>query len=183
MRLERAFLHLSYVLKLNFCKGIKIMRKYFLTCAVAMLVATSANATTDYAEVTAKATIQVANTMECDSFDYGNIVVKANNPKSYVYADKTFTEGVLSITGNTLFAVTCVTNAPDSGNVENVSFPSSVTLKGTTSDTPLTLTGLTVDSDGTMTPMEFYIGEGTLEIPANVKADTYTGSFTVSYTY
>ena len=33
------------------------MRKYFLLGAVALMAATSANATTDYAEVTARATI------------------------------------------------------------------------------------------------------------------------------
>ncbi|MBQ8870824.1 MAG: hypothetical protein IJ019_05560 [Alphaproteobacteria bacterium] len=159
------------------------MRKYFLLGAVALMISGTANATTDYAEVTAKATIEVANTMICDYLDYGNIVVKAHNPKSYVYNDGTFTEGVLSVPETEGFTISCVTTQQAMGNIENISFPSSVTLKGTTSDTPLTLTGLSAYDEGQMETWMFYFSDFTLEIPAGVKADTYTGSFTVSYTY
>jgi len=55
------------------------MRKYFLLSAIALLAATNVNATTDYAEVTARAKIEVANTFECDDVDWGTIVVKAEN--------------------------------------------------------------------------------------------------------
>jgi len=56
------------------------MRKYFLLSAVALLATSTANATTDYAEVTAKATIEVATEFTCDEINWGTIVVKANNP-------------------------------------------------------------------------------------------------------
>ena len=36
------------------------MRKYFLLSALALMISGTANATTDYAEVTAKSTIEVA---------------------------------------------------------------------------------------------------------------------------
>ena len=56
------------------------MRKYFLLSAVALLATSTANATTDYAEVTAKATIEHAGTLDCPSeWDFGTIVIKPNN--------------------------------------------------------------------------------------------------------
>ena len=154
------------------------MRKYFLLSAVAMLMTTTANATTDYAEVTAKATIQVAGTIECTDIDYGTIVVKQGNEKIHIVGyDEYESKDILSITTVRDQAV-CYTNDGYS-QAGDFSYPNSVTLSGTTSDTPLTLTlydpAWGANNDAWLMPE--------LTIPANVKADTYTGSFTMTYTY
>ncbi|MBQ2811165.1 MAG: hypothetical protein IJF12_03245 [Alphaproteobacteria bacterium] len=62
------------------------MRKYFLLSAVALLATSTANATTDYAEVTAKATIEVATKYGCDELNLGKIVVKKNNTE-FTFSD------------------------------------------------------------------------------------------------
>ena len=68
------------------------MRKYFLLGATVLLAVNTANATTDYAEVTAKATIEVARQFECTDFDFGTIVIKENNPETTVVIGDGFEE-------------------------------------------------------------------------------------------
>ena len=144
------------------------MRKYFLISAVALLATSTAFATTDYAEVTAKATIEVATELDCGSINFGTIVVKQNNAASTVtvgMADDdsyTTTGDVISVSGQNS-GTTCWTTA---GN-----FPTSVTISDENSNT--------MQIDIKMNSSYNILG-GTLHIPGNVNAGTYEGSFTVT---
>ncbi|MBE6450662.1 MAG: hypothetical protein E7016_01715 [Alphaproteobacteria bacterium] len=144
------------------------MRKYFLLSAVALLATSTANATTDYAEVTAKATIEVATEFTCDEINWGTIVVKANNPDFTLYTDSLETPEILSITDYNLNG-TCYKN----GTPYNGEFEGSTTLKNANGDELGTYASWTTD----------YPFHSVLSIPANVKAGEYTGAFTVSVTY
>ena len=150
------------------------MRKYFLLSAVALLAATTANATTDYAEVTAKATIEVAGTLECGDMNFGTIVVKSGRTESTTI---TMDENGASFDENHILSVTddsiswCTSDYIDA---EGSSF---------FGDTTVTLTG----DNGTLSVdiIDYNYGDiySKLTIPANVKAGTYTGTFTVTLTY
>ena len=153
------------------------MRKYFLISAVALLAATSANATTDYAEVTARATIEVATTMDCTDVDFGTIVVKQNNAASTVTMDadmgKVYGDGdILSIDSDeTFFSCNNGDGMPITGI--DLSFPSSIVLSN--------------GNGGEMT-VDFSINgaesiDAVLHIPAKVQSGDYTETFTVTYTY
>ena len=153
------------------------MRKYFLTCAVALLAASTANATTDYAEVTAKATIEVANSLYCtDDLKFGTIVVKQNNSASTVTIDDS---GQPIIAGDIISvsepddgdnAVQCFDH--DDNVIEgNLSHPTTIKLSNGTNELDVTL----LSNGGNIT--------GILHIPPMVNKGDYTGSFTVSYTY
>jgi len=145
------------------------MRKYFLLSAVAMLMTTTANATTDYAEVTAKATIEVANTMSCDNIDWGTIVVKQNNGEINIDDScEADSDDLISIS-----ASDCRSQCRANSSFETTGFDD-VTLKNENGNT-ITLTNIDLADDGTLYSY--------LNIPANVKAGTYTGSFTVTVTY
>ena len=144
------------------------MRKYFLLSAVALLATSTAFATTDYAEVTAKATIEVATKLDCGSINFGTIVVKQDNEPSTVtvgmYDDDSYTTtgDVLSVSGQN-GGTNCWTTA---GN-----FPTSVTISDENSNT--------MQIDIKMNSSYNTLG-GTLHIPGNVNAGTYEGSFTVT---
>ena len=148
------------------------MRKYFLLSAVAALVASTANATTDYAEVTARAEIQVANESTCDDIDFGTIVVKDENDD--------FTIGYSGITGNGKSDVISVgeytkyiycTNMGDSANIEE----ETIILKNKTGDEmSLRLIG------GRPSDEEFAVY---LDVPNSVQPGEYTASFTIAITY
>ena len=193
MHLERAFLHLSNVLKLNFCKGIKKMRKYFLLAGMALMATTTANATTDYAEVTAKATIQIAGQLSCpSSIDFGTIVVKANNAESFVsFSSGSFTGDILSVSGFTNQGLnpdrfpegefngelTCGVNPDDHGEVAaTFSIPPSIKLKNGEKEMTLAL-GTVQDSS------QHILIFPTLTVPQKVTAGDYIGAFTVTATY
>ncbi|MBQ2810542.1 MAG: hypothetical protein IJF12_00055, partial [Alphaproteobacteria bacterium] len=141
-----------------------------LFSAVALLATSTANATTDYAEVTAKATIEVAGTFECDDIDFGNIVVKQNNRAVTVNNDDTIWadgEGINDIISFSLSdnIVSCTASVSEEYN-------ETVTLKN--------------DNGDKMSLNVYGYGAGlasALYIPANVKAGEYTGSFTVTVTY
>ncbi|MBQ8870400.1 MAG: hypothetical protein IJ019_03390 [Alphaproteobacteria bacterium] len=146
------------------------MRKYFLLTAVALIAATTANATTDYAEVTAKATIEVAGTFSCSKINYGNIVVKQKNRAFSILAhdlssDGGYADDLISITGANNAVSTCTATIPDSvgGYVE------------------------LTNSNGDKIGVEYH-GENTtnlysfISIPAEVKAGEYEGSFTLTLT-
>jgi len=146
------------------------MRKYFLLSAVALLATTTANATTDYAEVTAKATIEVVREVTCGDLNFGTIVVKQNNEAS------TITLGVNSptINGNGIISST-TQYAPfcDLNLAMNANMPDSVTLTNENGET-MTVNNIGVTNDEQIA--------ATLNIPSNVSAGTYTGSFTLVYT-
>ena len=156
------------------------MRKYFLLSAVALMAATTANATTDYAEVTAKATIEVAGQLDCsNSIDFGTIVVKQNNAESTVVLDENYEIlGEIQYTGD-IISVTNASSFPRCGlpdiSITNASIPENIVIKSGTESLPLKLTS-SIGSDG----VNIY---ATLTIPAKVKAGDYTGSFTVTATY
>ncbi|MBE6451469.1 MAG: hypothetical protein E7016_05855 [Alphaproteobacteria bacterium] len=149
------------------------MRKYFLLSAVALLATSTANATTDYAEVTAKATIQVAGTLECNGgeVDYGTIVVKQDNEEFVIdYYGESTSEDFISMSGE--------------GNISSCApGGSGEYLNNFTASTELT------SAEGNKLSLNAYINKDSeellteLTIPANVKAGEYTGSFTVTYTY
>ena len=157
------------------------MRKYFLLGAVAMLATNTANATTDYAEVTAKATIEVAGILDCSSnvLECGTIVVKQYNkeiqvPCGYpsIYGDPfnmPLPEDVISHTGGNM--VICPnanfgTEGTSIGTIELISGNNKIQFA----------------VGGEITP-EGETVMGRLTIPANVPAGPYTGSFTITSTY
>ncbi|MBE6451829.1 MAG: hypothetical protein E7016_07735 [Alphaproteobacteria bacterium] len=146
------------------------MRKYFLLSAVALLTATTANATTDYAEVTAKATIEVANLVTCTNIDYGTIVVKKDNRATY---GSIFDDGE----GNISYGqdVISVSNSKPNSECSDVMTPQESSIK------------LTNGSGGELELEIWNEGDTTiyssLFIPAKVSAGVYTGSFTATRTY
>ncbi|MBQ8870910.1 MAG: DUF4402 domain-containing protein [Alphaproteobacteria bacterium] len=159
------------------------MRKYFLLGAVALLAASNANATTDYAEVTAKATIQVASSATCDILNFGTIVVKQGNEDSTVtldsddYSKPIITGDILSVSGANVPACSFGdgTGELTGGN----SLPTSLTLTGDKTGETMTVTNFEMYDES---DYSYYI-LATLNIPAGVAADVYTGSFTVYRAY
>ena len=149
------------------------MRKYFLLSAVALLATSTANATTDYAEVTAKATIEVAGTLSCTNMDFGNIVVKQGNSEIVINysSEELFTNSsdVIATEGETSFiacdGVDFYANEP--------SYPSNVSLTASGKAKALSLE-LSHFGDGF---------DGSLTIPADIEAGTYENSITITYTY
>ena len=162
------------------------MRKYFLLSAVALLATSTANATTDYAEVTAKATIEVAGQLDCtNSIDFGTIVVKANNAESTVNFDLgSFTGDILSVSaftnpdnfveGSYNGAVGCDVTT-DGVEGATYSIPPSTKLKNGEKEMTLTLdTGQDAD---------FLYITPKLTVPQKVTAGDYIGAFTGTATY
>ncbi|MBQ2811507.1 MAG: hypothetical protein IJF12_04990 [Alphaproteobacteria bacterium] len=148
------------------------MRKYFLLSAVALMAATSANATTDYAEVTAKATIEVAGTFSCPEIDWGTFVVKQGNREfwvnTYVAASGGYDQDMISHSGSEGH-IECSQQFTD-GNSE-IHFPD-VELENKNGDI-IHLTHIIAGSNMIDTK---------IIIPQDVKAGEYTGSFTVTIT-
>ncbi|MBE6451081.1 MAG: hypothetical protein E7016_03865 [Alphaproteobacteria bacterium] len=153
------------------------MRKYFLWSAVALMLTTTANATTDYAEVTAKATIEVAGTFSCSVMNFGTIVVKQNNAISTVTFNDDTENGINQTTGDILSLTDAQAAFCEDIPLPEVSMPTNVLLTSNTSTDKLSISNFAFDTN-----YEQYI-LGTLTIPANVKAGEYTGSFTITYTY
>ena len=162
------------------------MRKYFLLSAVALLATTTANATTDYAEVTAKATVQLANQMTCgDSetgvWNLGTLVIKKNNeymePPINTSGNGTFNhDDLISHTGyESLYCA-----ASDGAASVDISVPYIIDLSNGTSTIALRV-GETRHGD----PFdgELWVDGDFFEIPDNVTAGEYTASFTISATY
>ncbi|MBE6450831.1 MAG: DUF4402 domain-containing protein [Alphaproteobacteria bacterium] len=152
------------------------MRKYFLTCTVALLATSTANATTDYAEVTAKATIEVATQLDCSELDFGTIVVKQNNAASTVTIPQ---EGRLTYTGDVLsvedYSRGLCRGIDDEESYSITSTAATINLIGEKSKEIITAN---VVPDA-VELFEFEI-EGVLNIPQNVTADTYIGSYTLT---
>ena len=143
-----------------------------------MLATTTANATTDYAEVTAKATIEVANTIECTDLDWGTIVVKQNNQPftlDSLHPDTPQTD-VISYDNNK-GSMTCTASSDAQGTLP--SYPANLTLTANNGGEPiaLRLSPDTVEFDG------FFAIESALDFPANVKAGDYEAKFTLTLTY
>ncbi|MBE6450780.1 MAG: hypothetical protein E7016_02320 [Alphaproteobacteria bacterium] len=142
------------------------MRKYFLTSAVALLSISTANATTDYAEVTAKATIEVAGKFECDEIDFGKIVVKQNN------AVITLDDGE------------CFEGCDDLISIDNTNIFPDCTVESASGDTLIL-----ENENGDTMELEVYgiadykVYYTTLQIPAKVTPGEYTGSITVTHAY
>ena len=150
------------------------MRKYFLLSAVALLTTSTANATTDYAEVTAKATIEVAGTLECSDWNWGIIVVKQNNAEFTMDSDGTTeSKDVISYDNGGQDALVHCTIPNNSTS----SWYDGLEL----SDITLTSGSNKITIKNVYAYLSFI--NGTLSIPANVKAGEYTGSFTVTHTY
>jgi len=134
------------------------MRKYFLLSAVALLATSTANATTDYAEVTAKATIEVAGTFDCPEIDFGKIVVKQNNAESRVYEGGP--EGdIISVEKNPEL-LQCTFNSEKIDLVAHMSLTNP-------------------EAPGKVITLN-YEGGYTLIIPANITAGEYTGTTTMT---
>ena len=149
------------------------MRKYFLLSAVALLATSTANATTDYAEVTAKATIEVAGTFTCDDIDFGTIVVKQGN------------EAIILDTSGPQFEP-----YGDLLSINSFSSPSCYKANGEpVTEDPLffdmdTIYLKNINGDGMALQPTYSDGilNAILTIPANVKPGEYTGSFTLTIT-
>ena len=143
------------------------MRKYFLISAVALMAATSANATTDYAEVTAKATIEVANTFTCPNLDWGTIVVKQQNDDIIIVSESgSDSDDLISYSGT----------GKTECNIDVMNdYGETISLKNSSGDT----INILIQSEYSESPSLI----STITIPANVKAGEYTGLFTVTKTY
>ncbi|MBE6451454.1 MAG: hypothetical protein E7016_05780 [Alphaproteobacteria bacterium] len=143
------------------------MSKYFVLILAFMLASTNVNATTDYAEVTAKATIEIAEVIQCpvDKISFGVITVKLNNTSSTVTigdGQTTFTGDVISVSGE---------KAANCGNVDLNWNNVAVTITNEEDDA-LIINNFKVDSS-------YNIG-GTLHIPPQAGAGSYTGTFMVT---
>jgi len=152
------------------------MRKYFLWSAVALMLTTTANATTDYAEVTAKATIEVAGTLECDDLDFGTIVVKQNNEEMELESNDWWANhnlkfnDIISLDADGDFSGYIYCGIDDYMRADKSSIP---LISENGDEMQLKLNDIEVN--------EMFLT--TLVIPAKVKAGTYTGSFTITHTY
>ncbi|MBQ2810675.1 MAG: hypothetical protein IJF12_00730 [Alphaproteobacteria bacterium] len=106
------------------------MRKYFLTCAVALLATTNVNAAS-YAEIQMLAKVTEANSVECTPLNFGHIVLDGNNDsESYVKilmdnVEISDTDRVISVTDYTSSYCTGLTDL-----TPTASFPSYATLTG-----------------------------------------------------
>ncbi|MBQ2811056.1 MAG: DUF4402 domain-containing protein [Alphaproteobacteria bacterium] len=163
------------------------MRKYFLLSAVALLAASTANATTDYAEVTAKATIEVANTFTCSELNFGTIVMKQNNAESYLWLlhDGSSIDYDLDVDVISATDYSTATCSFDSVISERVTLPDSIQLTGVNTSEKLTVDSFGYATSGGEPDVSFnklHIG-AMLHIPSKVTADEYIGSFTVSVVY
>ncbi|MBE6450510.1 MAG: hypothetical protein E7016_00930 [Alphaproteobacteria bacterium] len=150
------------------------MRKYFLISAVALLATSTANATTDYAEVTAKATIEVAGSLNCDDMDFGTIVVKQNNKAATIRLHLTNDfDPRVSYDSDDILSVADI-NPANCDNIVDRNLPTAIPLTNG-SGAKMLVTDFDIMDDAVIC--------GTLNIPANVKAGEYTGSFTATTTY
>ncbi|MBE6451452.1 MAG: hypothetical protein E7016_05770 [Alphaproteobacteria bacterium] len=143
------------------------MKKYLLLFLFTFLT-TVANATTDYAEVTATATIEVAEVIQCENsvLNFGDLAIKSGNKASTVTVGSTTSStGDVIATKNTSTA-TCSDSTLDWDSVGDVT----LTSKDTT-DT-LTMSNIGLDGNNNVT--------ATLYIPENTDSGTYTGTFTVT---
>ncbi|MBE6450514.1 MAG: hypothetical protein E7016_00950 [Alphaproteobacteria bacterium] len=136
------------------------MRKYFLLSAVALLAATSANAKTDYAEVTAKATIEVATKYGCDELNLGKIVVKKNNAE-FTFSEADQSDDNLISVENNILDLHC--EGPLDPIIANID------LKNP--DAPDKVIKLNYDGISA-----WY----TVTIPANITAGEYSGTITMT---
>ncbi|MBE6450346.1 MAG: DUF4402 domain-containing protein [Alphaproteobacteria bacterium] len=165
------------------------MRKYFLLSAVALLAASTANATTDYAEVTAKATIEVANTFTCSELNFGTIVMKQNNEKTELWLTHDGSSlDSYDIDSTNIISATDYDTANcsfDSVVAGNITLPTSIQLTGVNTSEKLTVDSFGYAGVGGEPDVSFnklHIG-AMLHIPSKVTADEYIGSFTVSVVY
>ncbi|MBE6451138.1 MAG: DUF4402 domain-containing protein [Alphaproteobacteria bacterium] len=162
------------------------MRKYFLLSAVALMATSTANATTDYAEVTAKAKIKTALVIDCgngttDEMDFGTIIVKANHSGGTVRLGSTSGTGDILAVEDSGGDLICYSGMEQSV-VNDLSFPEEVILSGNVSGDELILRPSVKDKVDNMDVHDFILG-GYLEIPEGASDDTYTGSFTITYTH
>ncbi|MBE6451719.1 MAG: hypothetical protein E7016_07155 [Alphaproteobacteria bacterium] len=155
------------------------MRKYFLLSAVALLATSTANATTDYAEVTAKATIEVANQLECVSTSIGwGIVVKQNNDDIVITNDTSASSDLISLTSGNPGDTNEGTTFCSMTENDTFSLPDSVPLKN--GDKVITFTPKAEFDEMGWEGARIY---GDLFIPANITAGDYIGTFTITKTY
>ncbi|MBQ8870809.1 MAG: DUF4402 domain-containing protein [Alphaproteobacteria bacterium] len=153
------------------------MRKYFLLSAAALMISSTANATTDYAEVTAKATIQVANTVSCGELDWGTIVIKDGNEEITIDVDydgymSYDSDNIISISGNGYTTCTGYTEV-GSGGIDLES--NAIYLSATGTNKKLTFTP-TIDGTGNSSGLG-----GKLTIPADVDSGEYSATFTLNF--
>jgi len=151
------------------------MRKYFLLSAAALMVATSANATTDYAEVTAKATIEVANLHTCSPLNFGKIVLKKDNAQVSLNLLE-YLAGDGSISSNQIISITGATGSSCTLNPYDQDYSvTDATLTNKEGTGTMTVTNITNDGGS-----DFW---GTLNIPAKAVPGEYEGTFTITYNY
>jgi len=159
------------------------MRKYFLTCAVAMLAATNANALSESGTFQAKAQVNVVNHVTCSDMDFGTIYLKAGNARSTIYMDAAenieITGDITSYTGQKPAKCTLTGTFDFEDMAYNLIIDDKLELTGGTGseedffDMPAWIDSLSTDVEGN----EIAIG-GVLNIPANFTGGTLTGTFT-----
>ncbi|MBQ2811169.1 MAG: DUF4402 domain-containing protein, partial [Alphaproteobacteria bacterium] len=130
---------------------------------------------------TAKATIEVAGTIECEDFDWGTIVVKQGNEEFLLpnsLDGDIISDDFISISGSS-------SNEYSYGVINCNYTGDSWEFDGSHSGQPFELTNETGDKIHGVIADYYDFDElsADLTIPANVKAGNYTGSFTVSVTY
>ncbi|MBE6451291.1 MAG: hypothetical protein E7016_04935 [Alphaproteobacteria bacterium] len=166
------------------------MRKYFLLSAVAILAATNVNATTDYAEVTARATIEMANEVTCSEFNFGTFVIKKGNGEISFDSSQIGMDELSHLSGdiNSLIShsgytsAVCSLSDMDNAIIDGATTSTNyVTLKGKKSSKTL---NAELKSGGYMPgSSDGVYFSGILTIPEDIEADEYTGSFTINFTY
>jgi len=175
MRMERAILHLSNVLKLNFCKGFKIMRKYFLLSAVALLATSNANAEFSdgqyYGIITANASIVNATKVTCTDLDFGRIVLD-NQRTTDTTIEISPTNGKITSSDSVISVTNYKMGNCNPISVEGMGGEIVIDLKNEHGDT----------INAEITGFEKNIG-GILTIPSDAKDGDYSGSYTVIYFY
>jgi len=160
------------------------MRKYFLLSVAALMISGTANATTDYAEVTAKATIEVASQISCGNIDFGTIVVKQGNEAFDIDLNGDVVDDEAGDVIKSPGRVASATCHIATGNIVSYEVPGSVTLYGKKSNNSKTLAvSLGIQEGGDGVSIYDLVIEPDLTVPADIVSDEYEGAFTLTVTY
>ena len=161
------------------------MRKYFLLSAVALMAASNVMAaTTASTDVEISASVELMSNINCYEPDPLALSVRAGNGDLSIdlaNPDTSSTDYMLIAGGQPLVECTFSHKLEGQGSID---LPETVTLTGTSSDKALTLTNLSeMFIAEAMSGVYAYAINATVNIPANIDQDTYTGTFTISATY
>ncbi|MBE6450670.1 MAG: DUF4402 domain-containing protein [Alphaproteobacteria bacterium] len=162
------------------------MRKYFLTCAVAVLTVSTANAEDYTGTIQVSATVKNVTSISCSEMTFGDIYVPSNNPTSMLTLDYNSATGTL-ITGdngvlaNGIESARCIFQS--SVENANVILPQMLILTNANNPEAALLVSQFTSGPAGHDSVGYYLGiGGTLFIPENIPVGEYTGSFSVLVT-